>query len=194
MPDSWSALRKRLEQDFLCPALRGRVQYFLTHYHGAPDNYGRFCIRVDGEEHVMANPYDYYVKGYDCEEYRLKEERGIPEREWTGKGTLHEAENQAVEDEVERQAISDGVFEIWFVTRALRQYTQSPKTRWCGCLPCWIGGWESARSCVWRRRRRFSRNGCAFSTYCGWRRRGWLRRDYHPSHGLGRHHSGLPPL
>ncbi len=126
MPDSWSALRKRLEQDFLCPALRGRVQYFLTHYHGAPDNYGRFCIRVDGEEHVMANPYDYYVKGYDCEEYRLKEERGIPEREWTGKGTLHEAENQAVEDEVERQAISDGVFEIWFVTRALRQYTQSP--------------------------------------------------------------------
>ncbi len=126
MGDSWSGVRKKLEQDLLCPALRGRVQYFLTHYHGAPDDYGRFCVRVDGVEHVMANPYDYYVRGYSREEFRLKEERDIPEREWTGKDMLHEAENQAVEDEVERQAMDDGVFEIWFVTRAIRQYTQSP--------------------------------------------------------------------
>lgn len=126
MAQSWSGLRKTLEQDLLCPALRGRVQYFLTHYHGAPDDYGRFCVRVDGREHVMANPYSYYVKGYAGEEFRLKEERNIPEREWTDKGMLHETENQAVEDEVERQAIADGVFEIWFVTRAIRFYTQSP--------------------------------------------------------------------
>ena len=61
MGKSWTGLRKELEEEFLCESLRGRVQYFLTHYHGAPDNYGRFCIRVDKNEYAMANPY--YVKG-----------------------------------------------------------------------------------------------------------------------------------
>ena len=126
MGDSWSGLRNKLERDCLCPALRGRVQYFLTHYHGAPDGYGRFCVRVDGAEHVMANPYDYYGRGYAELENRLKAERGVPPRAWTGRGTLHEAENEAVEREAERQAMEDGVFEIWFVTDALRAYTQSP--------------------------------------------------------------------
>lgn len=126
MAQSWSGLRKTLEQDLLCPALRGRVQYFLTHYHGAPDGYGRFCVRVDGTEHVMTNPYDYYLRGYGAEECRRKEAAGVPGRVWTGKETLYEVENQAVEDAVEAQAIADGVFEIWFVTRAFRAYTQSP--------------------------------------------------------------------
>ena len=126
MGQSWSGLRKTLEQDLLCPALRGRVQYFLTHYHGAPDGYGRFCVRVDGQEQVMANPYDYCVRGYGAEESRRKAEQNVPAREWTGRETLYEAENEAVEDQVERQAMEDGVFEIWFVTRAIRAYTQAP--------------------------------------------------------------------
>lgn len=25
---SWSGIRRKLEQDYLCPALRGRIQYF----------------------------------------------------------------------------------------------------------------------------------------------------------------------
>ena len=50
MSNSWSGVRKRLERDLLCEKLRGRVQYFLTHYHGAPDNYGRFAVRLDGKE------------------------------------------------------------------------------------------------------------------------------------------------
>ncbi len=47
---SWSSLRKTLEEDRLCSVLRGRVQYFLTRYREAPDGYGRFAVRVDGEE------------------------------------------------------------------------------------------------------------------------------------------------
>lgn len=49
MPESWSVIRKRLEQNFLCEKLRGRVQYFKTIYHGAPDEYVRFSVRVDGK-------------------------------------------------------------------------------------------------------------------------------------------------
>ena len=126
MGNSWSGLRKRLESEFLCPKLRGRVQYFLTHYHGAPDDYGRIAIRVDGKECLRGNPYAYYEKGYAAMENRIKHQNSIPQREWTPKGTLHEAENCKVEDYVKSVAIHDGVFEIYDITDAIRIYTQSP--------------------------------------------------------------------
>ena len=53
MSKSWSSIRKRLEQDLLCEKLRGRVQYFRTIYHGAPDEYGRFAVRVDGQGNAV---------------------------------------------------------------------------------------------------------------------------------------------
>lgn len=52
---SWSNLRKILEEDRLCPALRGRVQYFMTRYHDAHDDEGRLCIRVDGKEYLNSH-------------------------------------------------------------------------------------------------------------------------------------------
>ncbi len=61
MGQSWSGLRRELEEDLICDSLKGRVKYFLTHYHGAPDKYGRVCVRVDGKEVVKGNPYDFYV-------------------------------------------------------------------------------------------------------------------------------------
>lgn len=126
MADSWSGLRKRLENEFLCPKLRGRVQYFLTHYHGAPDDYGRIAIRVDGKEYLRGNPYAYYGKGYAAIENQIKHQSGVPQREWTPRGTLYEAENFEVEDYVRDLAIYDGVFEIYNITNAIRIYTQSP--------------------------------------------------------------------
>lgn len=57
---SWSNLRKVLEQDRLAPALRGRVQYFMTRYHDAHDDYGRFCIRVDEREYVCSCYGDWH--------------------------------------------------------------------------------------------------------------------------------------
>ena len=45
---SWSAVRKVLEQDLLCEALRGRVRYRCTKYPNT-DNQGIFEIFVDGK-------------------------------------------------------------------------------------------------------------------------------------------------
>ena len=59
-------------------------------------------------------------------ENRIKHQNSIPQREWTPKGTLHEAENCKVEDYVKSVAIHDGVFEIYDITDAIRIYTQSP--------------------------------------------------------------------
>ncbi len=50
MKKNWSSVRKRLEQDFLAPSLRGRVSYFMTRYTKAHDEAGRLAIRVDGRE------------------------------------------------------------------------------------------------------------------------------------------------
>lgn len=124
MAKSWSGLRKTLEQDYLCEALCGRVQYFCTHYHGAPDHYGRFCVRVDGKEYVMANPYsERYSYALERE---LKQERGIPSREWNGKEFLHEAENRAVEDEVTGILAQQGIYETWVMFDAIAAYLSAP--------------------------------------------------------------------
>lgn len=119
---SWSGLKKDLEQNALCESLRGRVSYFLTHYHGAPDNYGRFCIRVDGKEYVPATPYN---EGFLYKmEVKLREEQEVSAREWDGKTFLHDEVNRRIEKEASRLAIEAGELEIYHVMDALRIYSQ----------------------------------------------------------------------
>ncbi len=126
LSNSWSGLRKKLEKEFLCAKLQGRVQYFCTHYHKAPDKYGRIAIRVDGKERILGNPYSFFVKGYSRMEFRLKKENGVPMRKWTSYGTINDKENREIEDKVKKIAMSNGVFEIFDITDAIRIYTNSP--------------------------------------------------------------------
>ena len=56
---TWSGIRKKLETDYLCPALRGRVRYFATTYRASHDQEGRAAILVDGAEILKSNYYDY---------------------------------------------------------------------------------------------------------------------------------------
>ena len=56
---TWSGTRKKLETDYLCPALRGRVRYFATTYSKCPDHEGRAAILVDGEEILKSNYFEY---------------------------------------------------------------------------------------------------------------------------------------
>ena len=34
---TWSGIRNKLEHDYLCPALRGRIQYFAASYRESHD-------------------------------------------------------------------------------------------------------------------------------------------------------------
>ena len=43
---TWSGIRNKLENDYLCPALRGHIQYFATSYSKSADHEGRAAIRV----------------------------------------------------------------------------------------------------------------------------------------------------
>ena len=56
---TWSGTRKKLEEDYLCPALRGRVRYFATTYSKCPDHEGRAAILVDGVEVLKSSYYEY---------------------------------------------------------------------------------------------------------------------------------------
>ena len=120
MPESWSSIRKKLEQDLLCEKLRGRVQYFRTLYRGAHDEYGRFAVRVDGEEVFRANPYNEN-NYFDLTE-KIKQEREIPPREWTGKDELYDEENSEVEEEARMISVNDGIVDSFDIPRAIKKY------------------------------------------------------------------------
>ena len=57
---TWSGIRNKLENDYLCPALRGHIQYFATSYSKSADHVGRAAIRVDGVEVLRSNYYTYF--------------------------------------------------------------------------------------------------------------------------------------
>ncbi len=44
---TWSGIRNKLENDYLCPALRGHIQYFATSYSKSADHEGRAAIRME---------------------------------------------------------------------------------------------------------------------------------------------------
>ena len=55
---TWSGTRKKLEEDYLCPALRGRIRYFATTYRKSHDREGRASILLDGKEILKSNYFD----------------------------------------------------------------------------------------------------------------------------------------
>lgn len=57
---TWSGIRNKLENDYLCPTLRGHIQYFATSYSKSADHEGRAAIRVDGVEVLRSNYYTYF--------------------------------------------------------------------------------------------------------------------------------------
>ena len=77
---TWSGIRKKLETDYLCPALRGRVRYFATTYRESHDREGRAAILVDGEEILKSNYFTYSrVLWERARDYR--DEQGLNWRE-----------------------------------------------------------------------------------------------------------------
>lgn len=120
MKHSWSSLRKILEQEYLCEALRGRVQYFFTIYHNGPDNPGRFAVRVDGKEVWWA--HSYQEGAYDRMATELKKEQQIPGREWDGEQVLNDEENRAVEEQAVYMANEMGIASTWDVIASIEEY------------------------------------------------------------------------
>lgn len=77
---TWSYARKKLEEDYLCPALRGRVRYFATTYRESHDREGRAAVLVDGVEVLKSDYFTYSrVLWEQARDYR--DEQGLNWRE-----------------------------------------------------------------------------------------------------------------
>jgi len=59
---SWGAMRKYLEREYICDALKGRVRYFATRYREPHDEPGRVAIRIGGKEVYRSDFSDWYDK------------------------------------------------------------------------------------------------------------------------------------
>ncbi len=68
MGQSWSDMRKQLEETNICQSLKGRIQYFATRYKKSHDEEGRVAIRLDGQEVLKSCFYDWYRKRYKAED------------------------------------------------------------------------------------------------------------------------------
>ncbi len=72
---SWSGMRKKLEEEYLAPSLRGRIQYFVTRYRGSHDQEGRAAIRFDGKEILQGCYFFHFLRSgrlpQDAETQRL---------------------------------------------------------------------------------------------------------------------------
>jgi len=96
------------------------VQYFRTIYHGAPDEYGRFAVRVDGEEIFQANPYN--EDNYSQIAWNIKKNECIRPREWTGREMLYDEANSSAEDEAQMISVNDGIVDSFDIPFAIKKY------------------------------------------------------------------------
>lgn len=121
MGQSWSGVRKRLEEDLLCENLRGRVQYFITKYRKAHDDEARVAVCVDGEEVLMGNVFTFYREANPLIN-QIKGDENTPKRKWDGHEMLNDEANKAVEKRVDQILIDKGNVDTYLFTEALDFY------------------------------------------------------------------------
>lgn len=105
---TWSGMRKKLEQNYLCPALRGRIQYFATSYSKCPDHEGRAAIRLDGKEILKSSYYEYWI-AYSQNRSKLQQN--------TSTRTLKETFEL-----VHKMTLDDGCFETYDFYKAFQEF------------------------------------------------------------------------
>lgn len=121
MGQSWSGIKKRLEEDLLCNSLKGRVEYFITKYKNSHDESGRVAIIVDGKEIIQGNIFMYY-KGYREVEQKYKNKLNVPRRFWNGKEVENDFENRQVENYIDEIRLEEGIFDVWQFTDAVELF------------------------------------------------------------------------
>ena len=157
---TWSGIRNKLESDYLCPALRGRIQYFATSYWESHDQTGRAAIRLDGVEVLRSNYYAYEQNYWN--RYQALRREGVGEDDPKAPFRMaHEG------------TLNDGCFDNIFFYEAFHEFdnqsieksltSENPLVRVFALsvsLPFWTAGWESAACLLWRNPWSRSWTGC----------------------------------
>lgn len=104
---TWSGIRHKLEHDYLCPALRGHIQYFTASYRKSHDMEGRAAIRLDGVEVLRSSYFDYEQNYWNRYQFLLQEDAGGDDPE-------------AIFRLVHKETLNDGCFDNKFFYEAFR--------------------------------------------------------------------------
>lgn len=78
---TWNGIRKRLEEEYLAPSLRGRITYFAATYRKSHDREGRVALRLDGCEVAKSSYYEKWTYSA-LEQLRAEGIAGDPESLW----------------------------------------------------------------------------------------------------------------
>ena len=163
---TWSGIRNKLENDYLCPALRGHIQYFATSYSKSADHEGRAAIRMDGVEVLRSNYYTYFenvwTKFHHLRSTTLKDCDSAKE-------AINQAHAFALEQGTFDQKVfyeAFGIFDNQSIEKSL--VSENPLVRifasarilLSASLLSWIEGWESAACWLWRNPWSRSWTGC----------------------------------
>ena len=106
---TWSGIRNKLENDYLCPTLRGHIQYFAASYWESYDQTGRAAIRLDGVEVLRSNYYAYEQNYWN--RYQALRREGIGQDDRTAPFRLaHEG------------TLNDGCFDNGFFYEAFHEF------------------------------------------------------------------------
>jgi len=136
----WSKLKKQLE-DFICPSLKGRVEFWVTNYRKAHDQMGRAYIKVDGREVINMCTLKKEVEIYRAER-EIKERDNIVFDEYDFEqdemsellrkiGYSEEmiseiARNRAINDMAEKKVEEKGIFAQYDFFEAAKVFLNSP--------------------------------------------------------------------
>lgn len=74
---SWSAMRQKLENEYLAESLRGHISYFITRYTKVHDHEGRDAILLDGKEVLKGCFFNYFKNEHMVDEHHKLEKWSI---------------------------------------------------------------------------------------------------------------------
>ena len=98
---TWSAIRDKLENEYLAESLCGHIRYFATTYRESHDREGRAAIYYDGQE-VIAGDYYHKDHSVDCD-------TNIETDEAIRKGAFDQASFYAAFHDFDNQSIEESL-------------------------------------------------------------------------------------
>jgi len=136
----WSKLKKQLE-DFMCPPLKGRVEFWITNYRKAHDHMGRAYITVDGKEVVNMCTIKKRIAVFNAEK-ELKKNKNINfeqddfkqdriykllKKEGFSEDTLSQiARNRSINDMAHEKVEEQDIFSQYDFLQAVEIFLNSP--------------------------------------------------------------------
>ena len=109
----WSAIRHKLENEYLAESLRGHIRYFATTYRESHDQEGRAAIYYDGQEVIVGGYYhrDFCIEWYPkIETDEVIRMGGFDQRSFYA--AFHDFDNQSIEESLKSSNLLIRIFAL----------------------------------------------------------------------------------